>query len=143
MNLTRIIYHLRSLAAELEKIQPALASPRVEDHFADVSKMMNIEPASPVQEPVDIFAGMPAEDEAEKTPAVAIPAPAGAIIRRHWTNRRHAVYTPEETAFIAKCRETGDNPQTISDKVERRFGFRVSVRAIRHRIAKIEGREAV
>ena len=122
MNLTRIIYHLRSLAAELEKIQPAPA-------------------ASPVQEPVDIFAGIADEDEAEKTPAVAISAPATGIIRRHWTNRRHAVYTPEEMAFIAKCRETGDNPQTISDKVERRFGFRVSVRAIRHRIAKLEGRE--
>ena len=122
MDFTRIIYHLRSLAAELEKIQPAPAS-------------------APAREPVDIFAGIPAGDEAEKTPAVAIPAPAGAIIRRHWTNRRHVAYTPEETAFIAKCRETGDDPQTISDKVERRFGFRVSDRAIRHRIAKLEGRE--
>lgn len=141
MDLTRIIYHLRSLAAELEKIQPAPASQRVEDHFADVSKMMNIEPAAPVREPVDIFAGIDAKDEAEKTPAVAVSAPAGAIIRRHWTNRRHAAYTPEEMAFIAKCRETGDNPQTISDKLERRFGFRISDRAVRHRIAKLEGKE--
>lgn len=122
MDLTRIIYYLRSLAAELEKIQPSPAS-------------------ATVQEPVDIFDGMPAEDEAEKSHAVAIPAPAGAIIRRHWTNRRHAAYTPEETAFIAKCHETGDGPLVIADKLERRFGFRVSDRAVRHRIAKIEGRE--
>lgn len=141
MDLTRIIYHLRSLAAELDKIRPALASQRAEDHFADVSKMINIDPASPVREPVDIFAGIAAEDEAEKTPAVAIPAPAGAIIRRHWTNRRHAAYTPEETAFIAKCHETGDGPQVIADKLERRFGFRISDQAVRHRIAKLEGRE--
>ena len=122
MDLTRIIYHLRSLAAELEKIQPAPA-------------------AAPATEPVDIFAGIAAEDEAEKTPVVAIPAPAGAIIRRHWINRRHAAYTPEETAFIAKCHETGDGPLVIADKLERRFGFRVSDRAVRHRIAKLEGRE--
>lgn len=141
MDLTRIIYHLRSLAAELEKIQPALASQRVEVRFADINKATEGRTVALVQEPVDIFSGIAAEDEAEKTPAVAISAPAGAIIRRHWTNRRHAVYTPEEMAFIAKCRETGDNPQTISDKVERRFGFRVSVRAIRHRIAKLEGKE--
>ena len=141
MDLTRIIYHLRSLAAELEKIQPALASQRVEVRFADINKATEGRTVALVQEPVDIFSGIAAEVEAEKTPAVAISAPAGAIIRRHWTNRRHAVYTPEEMAFIAKCRETGDNPQTISDKVERRFGFRVSVRAIRHRIAKLEGKE--
>lgn len=141
MDLTRIIYHLRSLAAELEKIQPALASQRVEVRFDDINKTTEGRTVALIQEPVDIFSGIAAEDEAEKTPAVAISAPATGIIRRHWTNPRHAIYTPEETAFIAKCRETGDNPQTISDKLERRFGFRVSVRAIRHRIAKLEGKE--
>lgn len=124
MDLTRIIYHLRSLAAELEKLQPARA-------------------AAPAQEPVDIFSGIPVGDDTPETPVAPVSVPAGAIIRRHWTNRRHVAYTPEETAFIAKCHEVGDVAQVIADKLERRFGFRVSDRAVRHRIAKIEGREAV
>ena len=118
MDRARIAYYLRAIAAELEK-----EGDRV------------------VVRAADIFAGIPAEEETEKTPAVAISAPAGAIIHRHWSNRRHVAYTPEETAFISKCRETGDDAQTIADKVERRFGFRVSDRAIRHRIAKLEGKE--
>lgn len=120
MDLTRIIYHLRSLAAELEKCQPAQAD-------------------APAQAPVDIFTGIPDGDDTPETPVAPVSVPAGAIIRRHWTNRRHVAYTPEETAFIAKCNETGDDAQTIADKLERRFGFRVSDRAVRHRIAKIKG----
>lgn len=124
MNLTRIIYHLRSLAAELEKIQPPQAAE--------------------IPELVDIFAAIrePGAAPVEETPAMIDSAPDRAVIRRKWTNRRHVAYTPEETAFIAKCAETGDSAHTIADKLERRFGFRVSYRAVRHRIAKIEGREA-
>lgn len=139
MDRARVAYYLRALAAEIEKEGDRVVV-RCADIFPAGDRLAAIDKMT-TQEPVDIFAGIAAEDEAEKSPAVAISAPAGAIIRRHWTNRRHAAYTPEEMAFIAKCRETGDNPQTISDKLERRFGFRVSVRAVRHRIAKLEGRE--
>lgn len=141
MDRARVAYYLRALAAEIEKEGDRVVV-RCADIFPAGDRLAAIDKTM-TQEPVDIFSGIAAEDDTEKTPAVAISAPAVAIIRRHWTNRRHAAYTPEEMAFIAKCHETGDNPQTISDKLDRRFGFRVSVRAVRHRIAKLEGREAV